>query len=191
MVLSRDLERTIRLLKCYIDKLEGWGFSAAVVYSTREGYLKTHGSKSIKCVIKEHVQEIYTAMQNPPVDEPTPAAQDASEEIEMADPQEEEFLMLQPLETTLESNTFVKNRGIAIKCTKVSLGGTKGRILWGKEDTKPAWWPEQVPWTSRGLQMGVTGDNLKDVIRACYAHHRQPLYAVSIGQVILYRPYFM
>ena len=184
MVLSRDLERTLRLLQGYIDKLETWGYPSAVVYSTRQGCLKMHGSSSIKGVIKKHVQEIYTAMQNPANSDhqPTPSASgDLTEENEVsqADP-EEDTLMLQPLTTRLESNTFVKNRDIAIRCTKVSLGGTKGRILWGKAESKPRWWPEHVPWTSRGLQMGVNSGHLHDVIRACYEHHKQPLYAVSI-----------
>ena len=61
MVLGRDIERTIRLLHTHVDKLRSWGLSSAVVYTTKEGVLKTYGTNAIKTVVENHAAEIFNA----------------------------------------------------------------------------------------------------------------------------------
>jgi hypothetical protein len=47
MVLGRDIERTIRLLKEHVDKMREWGLPSAVAYSTKDGVMLTYGTTAI------------------------------------------------------------------------------------------------------------------------------------------------
>ena len=92
----------------------------------------------------------------------------------------DDSLFLPRLTTPIENNTFVENRKIVVNCVKISMGAVGQRVGWGLPENKPAWWPPHVPWTKRGVQQGVTNEDLKDVITACYQHHDQPMCYVSI-----------
>ena len=59
-------------------------------------------------------------------------------------------------------------------------GGLRRRIGWGIPESKPVWWPEDVPWTKKGVQSGMDRSQLTSVILAAYNHHCQQLDPVSI-----------
>ena len=84
-------------------------------------------------------------------------------------------LMLPTLPKPLGDMGYMDLRDLSVTLVRNEHGGFKRRIGWGKPDTKPVWWPSHVPWTSRGVQSGVSTDQMRDLIRACYHHHQQAL----------------
>jgi hypothetical protein len=76
--------------------------------------------------------------------------------------------------TNIYITSLQETRHLAVKVVRSCFNGQKN-VGWGKEDRKPAWWPAHVPWTKRGLQSGVTLQQLRDVIAACYQHHNQTM----------------
>ena len=84
-------------------------------------------------------------------------------------------LLLPTLPKPLESMNYNDLRDLAVTVVRNEHGGFKRRLGWGKPESRPVWWPSHVPWTTRGVQSGVTTGQMRDAIRACYVHHKQAL----------------
>lgn len=162
MVKSRQVECAVASLERLVDKLRKWGHPAAVVYSTKEGALKTYGTSAITDIIKDHSQDIFTS----------PDFLEAF--VETDDPEPEQVILPQ-IDPPLSQRNFDSCRRLATNVVKAAFGGGRRCIGWGDPTKKPEWWPAGVPWTKKSLQSGVNHRQLIQIIEACYSHHGQPV----------------
>ncbi len=169
MVKRRDIDRCISTLSTQIEKMRAWGFPAAAVYSTPDGTLKIVGSDCIVQIVRDHQQEIFNHAE---------FRQEYGDEE--AGP-ENHHTLLPVIDPPLELRNFQSTRSLAVSVVRASCAGMSRKVGWGDPERKPEWWPEGVVWGRRGVQSGVSHNDLKDVIRACYAFHDQELDAGTAG----------
>ena len=84
-------------------------------------------------------------------------------------------VLLPKITQPLTSLKYGPLRNLAVQVVQAEFGGFTRRIGWGKPESKPVWWPSTVPWTTRGVQSGVTVNDMRALVRAAYAHHQQPV----------------
>ena len=79
--------------------------------------------------------------------------------------------------TPVDKMTQAQLRAFIPIMLKYSTG--RGKPGWGRDNTKPAWWPNEVPWANvrsdvRGLEekQNLSWTNaLRSVVRNCYRYH--------------------
>ena len=94
---------------------------------------------------------------------------------------ENHHTLLPVIDPPLELRNFQSTRSLALSVVRAWCAGMSREVGWGDPERKPEWWPEGVVWGRRGVQSGVSHNDLKEVIRACYAFHDQKLDAGTAG----------
>ncbi len=160
MVLKRDFDRCVDTIRTQIEKLRTWGYPAAAVYSIPGGALKLFGSGAITDIVRVHQEEIF----------------EHDQFMEAFDGEEKNSGLLLPvLDPPLLERNFQQTRALAVSVVKASCSGMRRKVGWGDPEKKPEWWPGEVPWEKSGVQSGVTLQQLRSLISACYEHHGQPM----------------
>ena len=179
---KRQSSKLTKRLKETIEELSSRVGLQAVVVTYRPGKgngkseptFKVFGAAPLVNIVKNQqesiVNEMETALhqQMPNVPEP----------LTHGDPLHE----LPPLDfdgipTPVHKMTQAQLRTFIPSMLKYSTG--RGKPGWGKEDVKPPWWPDQVPWANvrsdirtpdqkRALQWT---DALRRIVINCYLHH--------------------
>ena len=121
----------LKQLKKYVDMLIEGGYPCAVVNVTREGVLKTHGSRNLVEVLKAAGSELLNS------------SSWNDEETEHANSIQERTC-IPKLDKPLRFMTLHDLRSLIPLLLQSSSGA--GRIGWGKEGMTPEWWPQQVPF---------------------------------------------
>lgn len=98
-------------------------------------------------------------------------------------------LVFEGIPTPINEMTQAQLRGFIPTILKYSTG--RGKPGWGKEDMKPPWWPDEVPWQnvrsdarSEAQKKALPWTEcLRKTIIACYTHHgRLDLFDAAISQ---------
>jgi len=156
---KRDYERALKIIMKQVQKFNYWGLPTALVYTTKTMALSTYGSLAISNAVKSQKDTIYRMP-----------------DFSKCTTLRERQLHLPKIDIPLEKWKFHDLRTLAHEATVASVGlGMRSQIGWGEKKNKPQWWPEHVAWTKRGVQEGVSSQDLRDIIRACYVHHGEPL----------------
>ena len=165
MVLSRDIERTLTMMKRYVDKLNSWNMLSAFAYQDRNGVMHVYGDKAVATVVEENMDQVYALQEE----------DDHAVNEDQGIPQGENQVQMVLPRVDLDKTNFMDCRNLAMVCVKASLGTNRRNIGWGVPENCPVWWPEHIPWTKNGVQSGLRHPQLKELIRACYQYHGQPL----------------
>ena len=82
-------------------------------------------------------------------------------------------LVIDGIPTPVEKMTQAQLRAFIPLMLKYSTG--RGKPGWGKESTKPPWWPEGVPWAN--VRMDARKNDDKQKVR--YRQHNRNTYFIK------------
>ncbi|XP_023338157.1 DNA-binding protein P3A2 isoform X2 [Eurytemora carolleeae] len=173
---KRQTTRLTRKLKAVIDEFSVRVGQQAIVLVTTPGKntnnFKVFGAKPLEDVVRSLknviMSELETALSqqapNPPPDDPT---------LHELPP-----IVIEGIPTPVEKMTQAQLRAFIPLMLKFSTG--RGKPGWGKESTKPPWWPKHVPWAN--VRMDARNDDektksiswthaLRDIVINCYKYH--------------------
>ncbi|XP_050710544.1 DNA-binding protein Ewg-like isoform X3 [Eriocheir sinensis] len=173
---KRQKTRLLRKLKATIDEYSTRvGQQAVVVVATpsKSGNdFKCFGAKPLEDVMKTLRQMLMTELENALAQQAPPPPQD--------DPSLHELppLIIDGIPTPVEKMTQAQLRAFIPLMLKYSTG--RGKPGWGKESTRPPWWPKDVPWAN--VRMDARSDDqkqkvvswttaLRQIVINCYKFH--------------------
>lgn len=88
-------------------------------------------------------------------------------------------LVFEGIPTPVQEMTQAQLRAFIPNMLKYSTG--RGKPGWGKEEMKPVWWPQEVPW--QNIRSDARDDNqkktipwsdcLRKIVLSCYLHHNR------------------
>lgn len=173
---KRQATRLTRKLKAVIDEFSVRVGQQAVVLIATPGKntnnFRVFGAKPLEDVVRSLknvvMSELETCLSqqapNPPPDDPT---------LHELPP-----IVVDGIPTPVEKMTQAQLRAFIPLMLKYSTG--RGKPGWGKESTKPAWWPKHVPWAN--VRMDARNDDektksiswthaLREIVTNCYKYH--------------------
>merc|ERR1719419_1903225 len=174
---KRQQTRLLRKLKSIIDEFSVRVGQQAVVLVATPGKqsvncFRAFGAKPLEDVVKNLksviMSELETALSQ---HAPTPAVDDPN--LYELPP-----IVVDGIPTPVEKMTQAQLRAFIPLMLKYSTG--RGKPGWGKESTKPPWWPKHVPW--QNVRMDARSDEekskqlswthaLRDIVINCYKYH--------------------
>ncbi len=128
------------------------------MYSIPGGALKLYGSGAITDVVRVHQEDNHDQFMEAFYGE-----------------EKNSGLLLAVLDPPLLERNFQQTRALAVSVVKASHPGMRRKVGWGDPEKKPEWWPGEAPWEKSGFQSGVTLQQLRSLISACYEYHGQPI----------------
>lgn len=143
-VRKRQQTRLIRKLRASIDEYTMRVGQQAVVLITMPGKavhnFKVFGAQPLESVIRACKHEIMGELEQALLEQaPLQFKEDASKH-------ELPALVIDGIPTPVEKMTQAQLRAFIPLMLKYSTG--RGKPGWGKESTRPAWWPETLPWAN-------------------------------------------
>ncbi|XP_042206719.1 DNA-binding protein P3A2-like isoform X4 [Homarus americanus] len=172
---KRQQTRLLRKLKATIDEYSTRvGQQAVVVVATPSktgNNFKCFGAKPLEDVMKTLRQMLMTELENALAQQAPPPPQD--------DPSLHELppLVIDGIPTPVEKMTQAQLRAFIPLMLKYSTG--RGKPGWGKESTRPQWWPKDVPWAN--VRMDARSEDqkqkvswttaLRQIVVNCYKFH--------------------
>ncbi|XP_066979774.1 DNA-binding protein P3A2 isoform X2 [Macrobrachium rosenbergii] len=172
---KRQQTRLLRKLKATIDEYATRvGQQAVVVVATPSksgNNFKCFGAKPLEDVMKTLRQMLMTELENALAQQAPPPPQD--------DPSLHELppLVIDGIPTPVEKMTQAQLRAFIPLMLKYSTG--RGKPGWGKESTRPPWWPKDVPWAN--VRMDARSEDqkqkvswttaLRQIVVNCYKYH--------------------
>ncbi|KAK8728633.1 hypothetical protein OTU49_009062 [Cherax quadricarinatus] len=172
---KRQQTRLLRKLKATIDEYSTRvGQQAVVVVATPSksgNNFKCFGAKPLEDVVKTLRQMLMTELESALAQQAPPPPQD--------DPSLHELppLVIDGIPTPVEKMTQAQLRAFIPLMLKYSTG--RGKPGWGKESTRPPWWPKDVPWAN--VRMDARSDDqkqkvswttaLRQIVVNCYKYH--------------------
>ncbi|XP_068243419.1 DNA-binding protein P3A2-like [Palaemon carinicauda] len=172
---KRQQTRLLRKLKATIDEYATRvGQQAVVVVATPSksgNNFKCFGAKPLEDVMKTLRQMLMTELENALAQQAPPPPQD--------DPSLHELppLVIDGIPTPVEKMTQAQLRAFIPLMLKYSTG--RGKPGWGKETTRPPWWPKDVPWAN--VRMDARSEDqkqkvswttaLRQIVVNCYKYH--------------------
>ncbi|KAK3870253.1 hypothetical protein Pcinc_024514 [Petrolisthes cinctipes] len=172
---KRQQTRLLRKLKATIDEYSTRvGQQAVVVVATPSksgNNFKCFGAKPLEDVMKTLRQMLMTELENALAQQAPPPPQD--------DPSLHELppLVIDGIPTPVEKMTQAQLRAFIPLMLKYSTG--RGKPGWGKDSTRPPWWPKDVPWAN--VRMDARSEDqkqkvswttaLRQIVVNCYKYH--------------------
>ncbi|XP_047479883.1 DNA-binding protein Ewg-like isoform X3 [Penaeus chinensis] len=172
---KRQQTRLLRKLKATIDEYSTRvGQQAVVVVATPSksgNNFKCFGAKPLEDVMKTLRQMVMSELENALAQQAPPPPQD--------DPSLHELppLVIDGIPTPVEKMTQAQLRAFIPLMLKYSTG--RGKPGWGKESTRPPWWPKDVPWAN--VRMDARSEDqkqkvswttaLRQIVVNCYKYH--------------------
>jgi len=173
---KRQTTRLTRKLKGVIDEFSVRVGQQAIVLVATPGKntnnFKVFGAKPLEDVVKSLknviMSELETALSqqapNPPPDDPS---------LHELPP-----IVIDGIPTPVEKMTQAQLRAFIPLMLKYSTG--RGKPGWGKDSTKPVWWPKHVPWAN--VRMDARNEEeksksiswthaLREIVVNCYKFH--------------------
>merc|ERR1719195_2180863 len=174
---KRQQTRLLRKLKCIIDEFSVRVGQQAIVLVATPGKQSTNnfrafGAKPLEDVVRNLktviMSELETALSQ---QAPTPHVEDPN--LYELPP-----IVIDGIPTPVEKMTQAQLRAFIPLMLKYSTG--RGKPGWGKESTKPPWWPKHVPWAN--VRMDARSDEekskqiswthaLREIVINCYKFH--------------------
>ena len=174
---KRQQTRLLRKLKSIIDEFSVRVGQQAIVLVATPGKqssnnFRAFGAKPLEDVVRNLktviMGELETALSQ---QAPTPNVEDPN--LYELPP-----IVIDGIPTPVEKMTQAQLRAFIPLMLKYSTG--RGKPGWGKESTKPPWWPKHVPWQNvrmdarseeeKGKQLSWT-HALRDIVTNCYKFH--------------------
>lgn len=172
---KRQQNRLLRKLRQTIDEFATRvGQQAVVVVATPgkpQNSFKVFGAKPLEDVVKNLrsvvMQELETALaqQAPPPPQEDPSLYELPP------------LIIDGIPTPVEKMTQAQLRAFIPLMLKYSTG--RGKPGWGKESTRPPWWPKELPWAN--VRMDARSEEekqkmswthaLRQIVINCYKYH--------------------
>lgn len=174
-VRKRQQTRLIRKLRACIDEYTMRVGQQAVVLITMPGKavhnFKVFGAQPLESVIRACKQEIMGELEQALLEQ---APQQFKED---ANKHELPPLVIDGIPTPVEKMTQAQLRAFIPLMLKYSTG--RGKPGWGKDSTRPPWWPETLPWAnvrsdardeSEKQRISWT-TTLRQIVTNCYQYH--------------------
>lgn len=181
---KRQQTRLLRRLKATIDEYTTRvGQQAIVLVVTpqkSQNNFKVFGAKPLENVIRTCKSVIMNELESCLAAQAPPPVKGDSSKHELPP------LVVDGIPTPVEKMTQAQLRAFIPLMLKYSTG--RGKPGWGKESTKPPWWPEGLPWANVRSDARSEEDKLKiswthalrQIVANCYEYHgRQDLLPTS------------
>ncbi|XP_047741651.1 DNA-binding protein P3A2 [Hyalella azteca] len=172
---KRQQTRLLRKLKLTIDEYSTRvGQQAVVLVATPSksgNNFKCFGAKPLEDVIKSLRQMIMSELETALALQAPPPPQEDPSLYELPP------LVIDGIPTPVEKMTQAQLRAFIPLMLKYSTG--RGKPGWGRDTTRPAWWPREVPWAN--VRMDARSEDqkhkiswttaLRQVVINCYKYH--------------------
>ena len=172
---KRQQTRLLRKLRQNIEEYSlRVGQQAVVLVATpgkAQNNFRAFGAKPLEDVIKNLRAVIMSELENALAQQAPP--------IKIEDPSRHEMppLVIDGIPTPVEKMTQAQLRAFIPLMLKYSTG--RGKPGWGKETTKPVWWPKGVPWANVRMDARDNDDKqkvswthaLRQIVINCYKYH--------------------
>lgn len=181
---KRQQTRLLRRLKATIDEYTTRvGQQAIVLVVTpqkSQNNFKVFGARPLETVVRTCKSVIMSELDNALAAQAPPPQKGDSTKHELPP------LVVDGIPTPVEKMTQAQLRAFIPLMLKYSTG--RGKPGWGKESTKPPWWPEGLPWANVRSDARSDDDKLKiswthalrQIVSNCYEYHgRQDLLPTS------------
>lgn len=174
-VRKRQQTRLIRKLRACIDEYTMRVGQQAVVLITMPGKtahnFKVFGAQPLESVIRACKAEIMVELEAALLEQAPQQFKDDSNKHELP------ALVIDGIPTPVEKMTQAQLRAFIPLMLKYSTG--RGKPGWGKDSTRPPWWPETLPWAnvrsdardeSEKQRISWT-TTLRQIVTNCYKYH--------------------
>jgi len=173
---KRQQTRLLRKLKAVIDEFSVRVGQQAIVLVATPGKtvnnFRAFGAKPLEDVVRNLKSAIMTELETALSQQAPPPS--------VEDPNLHELppIVIDGIPTPVEKMTQAQLRAFIPLMLKYSTG--RGKPGWGKESTKPPWWPKHVPWAN--VRMDARNDEekskqiswthaLREIVINCYKYH--------------------
>lgn len=172
---KRQQNRLLRKLRQTIDEFATRVGQQAVVLVATPGKpntsYKVFGAKPLEDVIKNLRSMIMEELENALAHQAPPPVQDDPTLFELPP------LIIDGIPTPVEKMTQAQLRAFIPLMLKYSTG--RGKPGWGRESTRPPWWPKELPWAN--VRMDARSEDekqkiswthaLRQIVINCYKYH--------------------
>ncbi|KAJ9577399.1 hypothetical protein L9F63_006022, partial [Diploptera punctata] len=172
---KRQQNRLLRKLRQTIDEFATRvGQQAVVVVATPgkpQNSFKVFGAKPLEDVMKNIRSVIMEELENALAQQAPPPVQDDPSLYELPP------LIIDGIPTPVEKMTQAQLRAFIPLMLKYSTG--RGKPGWGRESTRPPWWPKELPWAN--VRMDARSEEekqkiswthaLRQIVINCYKYH--------------------
>ncbi|XP_076262461.1 DNA-binding protein Ewg isoform X1 [Rhynchophorus ferrugineus] len=172
---KRQQNRLLRKLRQTIDEFATRVGQQAIVLVATPGKpntsYKVFGAKPLEDVIKNLKSTIMEELENALANQAPPPIQEDPTLFELPP------LIIDGIPTPVEKMTQAQLRAFIPLMLKYSTG--RGKPGWGKESTRPPWWPKELPWAN--VRMDARSEDekqkiswthaLRQIVINCYKFH--------------------
>merc|ERR1719319_1346884 len=173
---KRQQTRLLRKLKAVIDEFSVRVGQQAVVLVATPGMpvnnYRAFGAQPLEDVVR-NLKSVIMAELETALSQQAPAPQVEDPNLHELPP-----IVIDGIPTPVEKMTQAQLRAFIPLMLKYSTG--RGKPGWGKESTKPPWWPKDVPWAN--VRMDARNDDektkqiswthaLREIVINCYKFH--------------------
>uniref|UniRef100_A0ABD2WPL9 Nuclear respiratory factor 1 NLS/DNA-binding dimerisation domain-containing protein n=1 Tax=Trichogramma kaykai TaxID=54128 RepID=A0ABD2WPL9_9HYME len=172
---KRQQNRLLRKLRQTIDEFATRVGQQAVVLVATPGKpsssYKVFGAKPLEDVLKNMKGSIMEDLENALAQQAPPPVQDDPSLYELPP------LIIDGIPTPVEKMTQAQLRAFIPLMLKYSTG--RGKPGWGRESTRPPWWPKELPWAN--VRMDARSEDekqkiswthaLRQIVINCYKYH--------------------
>jgi len=173
---KRQQTRLLRKLKAVIDEFSVRVGQQAVVLVATPGKpvnnYRAFGAQPLEDVVR-NLKSVIMAELETALSQQAPAPQVEDPNLHELPP-----IVIDGIPTPVEKMTQAQLRAFIPLMLKYSTG--RGKPGWGKESTKPPWWPKDVPWAN--VRMDARNDDektkqiswthaLREIVINCYKFH--------------------
>ncbi|XP_063242799.1 DNA-binding protein Ewg-like isoform X4 [Bacillus rossius redtenbacheri] len=172
---KRQQNRLLRKLRQTIDEFATRvGQQAVVVVATPgkpQNSFKVFGAKPLEDVMKNIRAMIMEELESALAQQAPPPVQDDPSLYELPP------LIIDGIPTPVEKMTQAQLRAFIPLMLKYSTG--RGKPGWGRESTRPPWWPKELPWANVRMDARTEEEKqkiswthaLRQIVINCYKYH--------------------
>ncbi|XP_032580234.1 DNA-binding protein Ewg isoform X1 [Drosophila sechellia] len=174
-VRKRQQNRLLRKLRAIIYEFTGRVGKQAVVLVATPGKpntsYKVFGAKPLEDVLRNLKNIVMDELDNALAQQAPPPPQDDPSLFELPG------LVIDGIPTPVEKMTQAQLRAFIPLMLKYSTG--RGKPGWGRESTRPPWWPKELPWANVRMDARSEDDKqkiswthaLRKIVINCYKYH--------------------
>ncbi|XP_039962540.1 DNA-binding protein Ewg isoform X3 [Bactrocera tryoni] len=163
-VRKRQQNRLLRKLRGIIYEFTGRVGKQAVVLVATPGKpntsYKVFGAKPLEDVVRNLKNIVMDELENALAQQAPPPPQDDPSLFELPP------LIIDGIPTPVEKMTQAQLRAFIPLMLKYSTG--RGKPGWGRESTRPPWWPKELPWAN--VRMDARSEDDKQKVRISWTH---------------------
>lgn len=172
---KRQQNRLLRKLRATIDEFATRVGQQAVVLVATPG----KPNASFKCFGAKPLEDVMRSLKASILDELEHALQRQAPPPSREDPSLYELppLVIDGIPTPVEKMTQAQLRAFIPLMLKYSTG--RGKPGWGRESTKPLWWPKEIPWAN--VRMDARSEDEKQKCRSAQISWTHALRQIVIN----------